>query len=144
MQTFYITRDGSEEGPFTENELRSKIQAGEISRNELAWTDSLTNWLPLSELLPDLESASSLNAKPQPRGQFLPKGFSPKNRWIYKMTGSVGELEVFDDKITIATTGVTGFLVKGLKGTKTIPFHSISAIQFKRGGATRGYIQRRQ
>jgi hypothetical protein len=34
-----------------------------------------------------------------------------------------------------------GFLSKGLKGTKTIPFRSITAIQFKKAGFTSGYLQ---
>jgi hypothetical protein len=141
MQTFYISRDGSAKGPFTENELRSKIQAGEISRSDHAWTDGLTKWLPLSELLLDIESVRPVSTKSQFRDRPLPKGFSPKHRWIYKVVGAIGELEVYDDKVTITNTGVMGFLNRGLKGTKTIPLHSISAIQFKRGGITRGYLQ---
>lgn len=44
---------------------------------------------------------------------------------IHTMKG-VGELlEVFDDKVTITPKGVLGFMAKGLKGTKTIPFSSI-------------------
>ena len=44
-------------------------------------------------------------------------------------------------KLTITPKGVLGFMAKGLKGTKTIPFASITAIQHKRGGFTNGYLQ---
>jgi len=57
------------------------------------------------------------------------------------MEGIAGVLEVFEDKLTITSTGVMKFLSKGLKGTKTIPFFSITAIQFKRAGLTSGYLQ---
>lgn len=138
MQTFYIARNGEHAGPFTENELRAKIQAGEISSNDHAWTDGLSEWVVLSELLPDISGIST-------RSSFVPKalpnGFSPKKRWLNKIMGPLGELQAYEDKVTITTTGVAGVLARGLKGTKTIPFHSITAIEFKRAGITRGYIQ---
>ncbi len=60
---------------------------------------------------------------------------------VYTMKG-VGELlEVYEDKVAITPKGVMGFLSKGLKGTKTIPFFSISAIQFKKSGLISGYLQ---
>ncbi|MEK7782158.1 MAG: GYF domain-containing protein [Verrucomicrobiota bacterium] len=141
MQTFYIAKNGEHTGPFTENELRAKIQSGEIAKNDYAWTDGLTEWVKLADLLPDVNvvvtaSKQSLNlAKP------LPPGFTPKQRGVQKIVGPLGELEIFPDKITITTSGIAGLITRGLKGTKTIPIHSITAIQFKRAGATRGYIQ---
>jgi hypothetical protein len=60
---------------------------------------------------------------------------------VMEMNG-VGEvLQVFDDKITITPKGVLGFLAKGLKGTKTIPIASITAIQFRKAGLVNGYLQ---
>jgi Short C-terminal domain/Domain of unknown function (DUF4429) len=61
---------------------------------------------------------------------------------IYTMKGVSELLEVFENKLTITPKGVLGFMTKGLKGTKTIPFASISGIQFKEAGAVfSGYIQ---
>ena len=61
---------------------------------------------------------------------------------VYKVRGVGGELEVFEDKVTLAPKGALGFLTKGLKGTKSIPFESITGIQHKKAGiATNGYIQ---
>jgi len=57
------------------------------------------------------------------------------------MTGVNSLLEVFGDKLTITPKGFSGFLSKGLKGTKTIPFTSITAIQFKKSGFLNGYLQ---
>jgi hypothetical protein len=59
------------------------------------------------------------------------------------MDGVGANLIVYDDKVEIVTAGITGFVLKGLKGTKTIPFHSISAIQFKEAGtwSGAGYLQ---
>lgn len=58
------------------------------------------------------------------------------------MNGVQDLLEVFEDKVTITPQGILGFMNKGLKGTKTIPFSSISAIQFKEAGTVfSGYLQ---
>lgn len=61
---------------------------------------------------------------------------------IYTMKGVQDTLEVFKDKITIKPKGVLGMLNKGMKGTKEIPFRSITAVQFKEAGTVwSGYIQ---
>ena len=58
------------------------------------------------------------------------------------MKGVQDQIEVFDDKVTITPKGILALMNKGLKGTKTIPFSSISAIQFKEAGAVfSGYLQ---
>ncbi|MDR1316034.1 MAG: DUF4429 domain-containing protein [Spirochaetales bacterium] len=63
------------------------------------------------------------------------------NEPVFKMKGTSDELEVFEDKLTITPKGVLGLMTKGLQGTKTIPFSSITAIQFKKSGLVSGYIQ---
>lgn len=61
---------------------------------------------------------------------------------VYTMKGVGGLLEVYEDKVTITPKGLRGVIHKGVKGTKTIPFFSITAIQFKEPGLlTNGYIQ---
>ncbi|WP_346309006.1 DUF4429 domain-containing protein [Limnohabitans sp.] len=61
---------------------------------------------------------------------------------IHTMKGVQDLIEVFEDKVTITPKGILGFMNKGLKGTKTIPFSSITAIQFKEAGAMfSGYLQ---
>jgi len=54
---------------------------------------------------------------------------------VYVMTGVQDSLEVFNDKLEITPKGIFGFLNKGLMGTKSIPFASVSAIEFKKAGA---------
>ncbi len=59
----------------------------------------------------------------------------------YTIRGVQDQLEVFDSKIAITPKGVLGFLNKGIKGKKEIPFTSITAIQLKKSRLTSGYIQ---
>ena len=60
---------------------------------------------------------------------------------IFQMEGVGETLVVYSDKLEITPRGVLGFMAKGLKGTKTIPFFSITSIQFKQSGFTSGYLQ---
>ena len=60
---------------------------------------------------------------------------------VYIMKGQGNLLEVYENKVAITPKGIMGLMNKGLQGTKTIPFSSISAIQFKKSGLTIGYLQ---
>ena len=61
---------------------------------------------------------------------------------LFAMRGLQDLLEVFEDRVTIAPKGILGFLNKGGRGTKEIPFASIVAVQFKESGAVfSGYLQ---
>lgn len=61
---------------------------------------------------------------------------------IQVIKGVQDRLEVFEDHLTLTPKGLLGFLNKGLKGTKTIPFSSIKAIQLKKAGHVfNGYLQ---
>jgi hypothetical protein len=61
---------------------------------------------------------------------------------VFAMKGLQDELLIFEDKLTITPKGVLGFLNKGLQGTKSIPFSSITAVQYKKAGdIVSGYLQ---
>jgi hypothetical protein len=51
---------------------------------------------------------------------------------IHTMKGVQDLMEVYADKVAITPTGIFGFLNKGVRGTKTIPFKSIAAVRFKK------------
>jgi ribosomal protein S27AE len=116
----------SENCPKCEAKLPLRLFTGRLVCSKCGWTDrpkidnnliSQTSQIPQSEI--------ALHKSP-----------------IHSMKGVQDLLEVFEDKVTIAPKGVLGFMNKGLKGTKTIPFSSISAIQFKEAGAVfSGYLQ---
>lgn len=60
---------------------------------------------------------------------------------IITARGQNGQLEVYEDKITIRRKGFLGLVLHGFKGDKDIRIDSISSIQFKPAGFTNGYIQ---
>ena len=61
---------------------------------------------------------------------------------LKSVKGTNGQLELLKNKIRIKRTGLTPFLLHGLKGDKEIFINQISSIQFKKPGLlTAGYIQ---
>lgn len=61
---------------------------------------------------------------------------------VFELRGLQDLLQVYEDRLTITPKGVLGFLNKGLKGTKEIPFRSIVAVQMREGGSfVNGYLQ---
>lgn len=59
-----------------------------------------------------------------------------------EFVGHNGQINLLDDKLIISRKGFVAFLTNGLKGEKTIPFSSITAVQFKAANMwVNGYIQ---
>jgi ribosomal protein L40E len=59
-----------------------------------------------------------------------------------KFIGNNGQIEVLQDRLVITRKGLVGFLTQGFGGEKTIPFSSISAVQYREPGMViLGYIQ---
>lgn len=60
----------------------------------------------------------------------------------FELRGVQDLLQAYEDRLAITPKGVLGFLNKGLKGTKEIPFRSIIAVQFRPAGlVVSGYLQ---
>ena len=147
MQSFYIAKGDTSEGPFTEHELKARLKNGEITDQEYAWTEGMSEWLPLCEVLKGLEA--------EPLEDFVPESLKPNSKgrnqssWEkesigckYRINETDGVLEIHEDHLTIQPQGVSALLAKGLKGKKHIPFNSITSIQVKNAGfVARGYIQ---
>jgi len=47
----FILRDGKQEGPFTEQEVRSRLAGREFALADLAWHEGLSSWISISTLL---------------------------------------------------------------------------------------------
>jgi hypothetical protein len=67
---FYVDREGAEIGPFSEEEFREKILAGDIKPGDHYWKEGMADWQLVSEFrgLPSPSAAPPL--PPVPR---LPK-----------------------------------------------------------------------
>ncbi|MGB8356488.1 MAG: DUF4339 domain-containing protein [Chthoniobacteraceae bacterium] len=48
----YIVKGGAQTGPFPMAEVQRLVNAGEASINDLGWHAALTDWVPLSNILP--------------------------------------------------------------------------------------------
>jgi hypothetical protein len=59
---YTIGRGDQKYGPYTLEEVRSYVAQGSIAPSDLVWTEGMTDWRPLSELL----ARTDLSGAPQP------------------------------------------------------------------------------
>jgi hypothetical protein len=58
-QKFYLGINGEQAGPFSEEEVRAKMQAGEVSSESLVWYEGLAEWQPIGSVTYFNPSASA-------------------------------------------------------------------------------------
>jgi GYF domain 2/Short C-terminal domain/Domain of unknown function (DUF4429) len=135
---YYVDAQNQAAGPVTLEDLKALLNAKQISAATQVVIEGQSAWQRLSAVVPSLLTASIGKPPPLPQDSQAETGPKP----VYSMTGVAGLLNVFETKVEITPKGLLGFMNKGMKGTKTIPFHSITAIQFKEAGTfTSGYLQ---
>ncbi len=54
---YFIGKDGKQLGPFNADQIRAKLNAGEISIEDLGWHEGMPEWKPLRTLFPDVGAA---------------------------------------------------------------------------------------
>jgi hypothetical protein len=82
------------------------------------------------------------SAHPQSKSTSSPANALNPNSAHYVLKGVTSVMEVHSDKMAITPKrNPLALVAQGLKGTKRIPFHSITSIQLKEAGVVRGYIQ---
>jgi hypothetical protein len=47
-----ISRAGEQFGPYSEEDLRAYLGSGQVLPDDLAWTEGMESWLPVSQILP--------------------------------------------------------------------------------------------
>jgi actin-related protein len=47
---YYLGRNGAQEGPFSPNEVKRRLAAGEISPNDACWRDGMAGWVPIRDV----------------------------------------------------------------------------------------------
>jgi hypothetical protein len=64
----YILQNGQQAGPYTDDELREYLAAGQVQGTDLAWREGLAEWVPLASILP----AEAVEPAPAPVAQAAP------------------------------------------------------------------------
>ena len=73
----YIFKDGQQLGPFSENDLRIATHEGRISHGDLAWKEGISDWVPLSSILPPPTAAPAPPMAPMTQTFAAPQNFVP-------------------------------------------------------------------
>lgn len=48
--TFYITRNGERQGPFSAEEVQARVAAGVVQEGDWVWHEGLPDWIPLRQM----------------------------------------------------------------------------------------------
>ncbi|MEY4488584.1 MAG: hypothetical protein RIQ79_1092, partial [Verrucomicrobiota bacterium] len=51
---YFIGKEGKQLGPFTADQVRTKLTAGELSYEDLGWHEGMPEWKPLRALFSDI------------------------------------------------------------------------------------------
>ena len=57
-QPYHVAHEGDRVGPWPVEEIRRRLSAGELSPNDLAWREGMTDWEPLHKLLMPEDTAA--------------------------------------------------------------------------------------
>ncbi len=52
MSSYMISRTGEQFGPYSEEDLRGYLGSGQVLPDDLAWTEGMADWLPVSHIFP--------------------------------------------------------------------------------------------
>ncbi len=69
MKTYHIIRNDKQSGPYTLEEITTKFTAGELSRDDLCWTEGMAEWAPIQGVLP---VGSATPPPPKPPSPYTP------------------------------------------------------------------------
>ena len=58
----YVAKNGNQLGPFSIDQIRSMLASRIVQLSDLAWTDGLPDWQPLSTILPSPEMPPPISA----------------------------------------------------------------------------------
>lgn len=50
MSSYMVSRAGEQFGPYSEEDLRAYLGSGQVLPDDLAWTEGMENWLPVSRV----------------------------------------------------------------------------------------------
>lgn len=142
-------------GPLSVSELRDHAQKGRVTHDTVIRKGLDGQWISADSVKGLFERDSAPPPTPTPMPPKLvsnSRGVAESNapniesdgvqQPVFTLKGKQDLLEVFEDRVTIKPKGVLGFLNKGMKGTKEIPFASVVAVQFREAGPWfNGYLQ---
>lgn len=129
--TYHIARDGAKLGTFSEEQLPAALENGTLLLTDLAWTDGMAEWEPLSALVNvEVLDESGVPSPPAPNLSATPKPsrVSP----VMPGTGSTSSMAVAS-----LVCGIASLLCGCLTG---VPAIILGAISLSRIGKSNGTL----
>ena len=83
-KTYLVTSKGNQCGPYTVEELKTYLEAGQLAWEDFAWCEGMSNWQPLRGIIAPKGIASTPPPLPSARGQYSTNRYSKPegNAWV--------------------------------------------------------------
>ena len=82
MNTYYISKNGNQLGPFPVDEIQSMLMSGEIDGGDFCWTDGMEQWQSIQEWEAALRAEQEIKVPSTPHSQ--PLGPKPLKQPAYQ------------------------------------------------------------
>ncbi len=81
--SWYYSKNGTQLGPVTEQELKAKGGNGEVLATDLVWKEGMPDWLPFGQLaefqalgvVPQVPASGAMGSVPMPQSAAYPAGY---------------------------------------------------------------------
>jgi hypothetical protein len=83
---YYISRGGQQYGPYSLADLQRYVQQGNISLNDMARSDGMTEWAPVSQIMGNISTPPAAPATPVPQTPYS----APANPYGAQQTPASG------------------------------------------------------
>lgn len=123
---YHVAKNGEKSGPFEKEEVLRRLVAGELSGDDLAWSEGMTDWEPLSKLIPPPLAASTASAPvfaSASSAPSLPASSNPSTSGL-----AIGSL----------ICGIASFFCLGLSGLPAVIMGHMALSRIKKSGGTLG------
>lgn len=105
----YLHHEGQQLGPYSLETAREIVASGSVPSDVLAWSEGMTHWVPLAELLPPMEVRSAAVAATEPGEERKERSFPSSVAWalVYPFQ---------KDGLILLGTGTVFFWIGGVVG----------------------------
>ena len=84
--SWYYSKNGTQLGPVTEEELKAKASSGEVLATDLIWKEGMADWKPYGQvpefypggMLSKVPAPGAMGSVPMPQPSAYPAGYAPQ------------------------------------------------------------------
>lgn len=101
MTSYYVGINGQQQGPFSVSQLEVMYQTKKLQLTDLCWSEGMSEWLPISQALPEIGVQHPEEFNPYQAPRTLPTAAEPQLKSYY---GGINRITYFLFNFVLAIT----------------------------------------